>query len=459
VVDRLSKAVIVAPCNKTITAEETAQLYLDNVWRRTGLPQQVISDRGPQFASKVMQEIWNKLGVKSTMSTAFHPQTDGETERVNQELEQYLRVFCNFQVDNWAELIPFMEFAHNARTHSATTHSPFQVWYGYQPEFIPPLNFATNIPTVEERLRSMDRIRNEVTAALKLAAEAMKRSGPKEPSKIFTEGDLVWLEGTNIHTTHPKAKLAPRRHGPFKVVYSTQTNTKLLLPKSWRIHPVFHNSLISPYKETAAHGPNYSRPPPDIVEGEDEHYEVETILQSRPSPNRRGIQYLVKWKGYPNSENSWLPATGMKHALDLVRQFHDRNPRSPKPPTIHALQAQPDHKEGMLLRTDLRNKNLSQHVIVGTSPDQSRDLGSLSGLRKQSPDQSHVRSHAQSRAKSLAPLSVSGPLTSARNGPGPGTSPLSIVDGIREIPLARPPRIIPTHRPINSHDRGKLSHG
>src|ERR1700733_11671735 len=79
---------------------------MNNVWRHTGLPHQVISDRGPQFTSKVMQEVWKKLNVKSTMSTAFHPQTDGETERVNQELEQYLRVFGNFQQDNWVNLIP-----------------------------------------------------------------------------------------------------------------------------------------------------------------------------------------------------------------------------------------------------------------------------------------------------------------------------------------------------------------
>ena len=224
VINRLSKAVIVTPCTKTIMADGTAQLYLNHVWKRTGLPQQVISDCGPQFASKVMQEIWSKLGVKSTMSTAFHPQTDGEMEQVNQELEQYLCIFCNYQVDNWADLIPFMEFAHNAHIHSATGHSPFKIWYGYQPEFIPPLNFATTIPMVEERLKSMDRIRNEVTAALKLAAETMKCTGLEQPSRTFKEGDLVWLEGTNIHTMHPKAKLAPRRHGPFKVVYSTATN-------------------------------------------------------------------------------------------------------------------------------------------------------------------------------------------------------------------------------------------
>jgi hypothetical protein len=94
-----------------------------------------------------MQEVWKKLGIQSTMSTAFHPQTDGETERVNQELEQYLQVFCNFQQDNWVDLIPFMEFAHNAQHHSATGRSPFEVWYGFNPGFVPPVNFTSKIPT------------------------------------------------------------------------------------------------------------------------------------------------------------------------------------------------------------------------------------------------------------------------------------------------------------------------
>jgi hypothetical protein len=93
-------------------------------------------------------------------------------------------------------------------------------------------------------------------------------------------------------------------HGPFKIITTTATNSRLQLPKQWRIHPVFHNSLLTPYNETPEHGPNYTQPPPEIIEGEDEHYEVETILNARPTPNRRGIQYLVKWKGYPDSENT-----------------------------------------------------------------------------------------------------------------------------------------------------------
>ena len=152
VVDCLSKATILAPCNKTVTAEETSQLYINHVWKQTGLPKKVISDRGLQFTSKVMCEIWEKLGVKSALSTAFHLQTNGETKQVNQELEQYLHIFCNFQANNWADLLLFMEFTHNARAHSTTGKSPFEVWYRYRPEFNPPAKFTTTIPTVKERL-------------------------------------------------------------------------------------------------------------------------------------------------------------------------------------------------------------------------------------------------------------------------------------------------------------------
>jgi hypothetical protein len=147
------------------------------------------------------------------------------------------------------------------------------------------------------------------------------------PSQKFTMNQQDWLEGTNVKTTHPKAKLAPRHHGPFKILSTTPTNSRLKLPTHWRIHPMFHNSLLTPYTITPEHRPNYTQPPPTIVEGEDEHYEVETVLNVRTTPNQRGIQYLVKWKGYPDSENSWVSATGMKHAMALVKDFHRQHLR------------------------------------------------------------------------------------------------------------------------------------
>jgi len=143
VVDRHSKAIILSLCNKNITAVETSQLLLDNVWKRTGFPTIIILDRGPQFAAQATQELWRKLGIKQKLSTAFHPQTDGESEWVNQEIEQYLRICGNFQQDDWAALLPIIEFAHNTRPHRSTHKSPFEIWYGYHLTFKPPLQLQT----------------------------------------------------------------------------------------------------------------------------------------------------------------------------------------------------------------------------------------------------------------------------------------------------------------------------
>jgi len=108
----------------------------------------------------------------------------------------------------------------------------------------------------------------------------MRSGGPAKLSHTFHKNNLVLLEATNLQTTHPKAKLAPRRYGPFKVIWASPTNCKLELPLQMQIHPVFHNSLLKPYRETAAHGPNFTRPPPEIVGEEEGHYEIEKILQS-----------------------------------------------------------------------------------------------------------------------------------------------------------------------------------
>jgi Chromo (CHRromatin Organisation MOdifier) domain len=134
------------------------------------------------------------------------------------------------------------------------------------------------------------------------------------------KGQKVWLEGRNIKTFHPSSKLAPKRHGPF-VIESVISPVayKLALPSHWKIHNVFYANLLTPYKETDAHGPNFTSPPPEIIEGEPE-YEVECILASRCFSRHRKLQYLVKWQGYPSSKNSWQNAMDM-HTPDLIREF------------------------------------------------------------------------------------------------------------------------------------------
>jgi len=197
----------------------------------------------------------------------------------------------------------------------------------------------------------------------------MRKSGPTVESHTFCKDDLVLLEATNLQTTHPKAKLVPQHYRPFKVLWASPTNCKLELPPQMRIHPVFHNSLLKPYKETMAHGPNFTRPPPEIVGGKEGHYEIERILTSRPTRNRKSTQYLVKWKGYPDSENSWLPAKELQSARELLKQFHDCQVQIVT--TKQALQVQWKPKEGILSRASPAPPHLKRglHEKASSPPD------------------------------------------------------------------------------------------
>ena len=147
------------------------------------------------------------------------------------------------------------------------------------------------------------------------------------PSSQFAVGDQVWLEGSHLRLPHQSTKLAPKRYGPFTITKQINPVTyQLTLPATWQIHPMFHASLLSPYVETDAHGPNYSRPPPDLIGGE-EFYKVEQIQDHRCHGCSRMLQYLIKWKGSPESDNTWEPAD-LALTPDLLKQYHKHRPLS-----------------------------------------------------------------------------------------------------------------------------------
>jgi len=160
----------------------------------------------------------------------FHPQTDGESEQVNLEIEQYLHICGNFQQDDWATLLPLIEFAYNVQPHCSTHRSPFKVWYGFHLTFKPPLQLQTRLQSMDEHVQYLEQICKEVTAALHIAAQEMRSRGLPTLSHTFHKDDLVLLEATNLQTTHLKAKLTPRHYGPLKVLWASPTNCKLALP-------------------------------------------------------------------------------------------------------------------------------------------------------------------------------------------------------------------------------------
>src|SRR5258708_39165432 len=145
----------------------------------------------------------------------------------------------------------------------------------------------------------------------------------------FVIGTQVWLEGTHLCLLYQATKLAPKRYGPFEITKEiSPVAYQLRLPAAWNIHDVFHASLLSPYHETNAHGPNYSRPPPDLIEGEEE-YEVERIINHRCTGRARTLQYLVKWIGYLEVDNTWEPADQV-HTPQLTNAYHQQHPLEDK---------------------------------------------------------------------------------------------------------------------------------
>ena len=197
--------------------------------------------------------------------------------------------------------------------------------YGYNPTFAPQITPRSNIPRIEQRLERLEQLREETKASLEVAAELMRRKTTKNKVKLEA-GQKVWLSGKNITTTHPKDKLAPKLHGPFKIEERLGPVTyKLKLLPTWKIHPMFHASLIILYRETAAHSPNYEQPSPDLIEGQEE-YEVEEILDQRKQGRR--YQYLVHWKGYPDSSNKWITRMNLKNARELVEAYNIWHPNS-----------------------------------------------------------------------------------------------------------------------------------
>jgi len=318
-----SKASIFLPCKEAIDSEGVAQLYLTHVLPHYGIPKKIILDRDPQFTSRFGTELCRLLDIQQNISTAYHPQIDGASERTNQTLKQYLRMFCGTQQNNWHTWLPLAQYTKNSWPSATTKKAPFDLIMGYTPRVHQPIR-STDIPTLGKRLDHIKEAREAAQEAQHKAQESWIKDRPQY--RPFVIGDKVWLEGTNLCLpANITQKLSPRRYGPFKVAAKVSAVTyKIELPEHWKIHNVFHASLLTPYKETSQHGPNFLEPPPDILEGEPE-WEVEKILQTRRFGRNKKKQYLVRWKEYSPSHDSWVDESDM-NAPDLVKEFYKSHP-------------------------------------------------------------------------------------------------------------------------------------
>jgi hypothetical protein len=329
IVDHYTKQIHLFPVTTQLTADGVASIYFEQVFPRHGIPKKIISDRGPQIAARSMRALYKRLGIDAGLTTAYHPQANGQVERKKQEVEIYLKLFTGKRQDDWADLLPTAEFVINSRLNSATGHTPFELLYGYMPDFTIPVGRPSGIPVLDKCLQNLQVVRKDAKAALRLSKKRMQTDVEQrmKPYK-FNVGDKVWLQAKQIKVHQQSAKLGPKQLGPFEVTeVRSDIDYKLALPPALQIHDVFHVDRLSPYKGNEVNGQEPPPPEPVTVEGEEE-YEVDHIRDSKLFG--RTLKYLVRWTGYGEGEDTWEPAKNLEHAQDKVLEFYSKNPGAPR---------------------------------------------------------------------------------------------------------------------------------
>ena len=311
VIDRLTKQRHYIPTNKTITSEGVADLYYGNVWRHRGLPSAATSDRGTQFVSDFWQRLTKRLGIESRLSTAYHPETDGQTENANAVMEQYLRAFVSHFQDDWVKWLPGAEFAVNNNISESTGVTPFFANYGYHPRMglEPPEPLTITSQRQRLQIEGADEFANHMEEIQQLlkeeilkaqATQERKANMHRTPAPDYKVGDLVYISAKDIKTTRPSKKLDYKNFGPYPVKRVVSPNAyEIQLPPGSRVHPVFSTSRIHPSRDDPLPG-QLLPPPPPVVLGETEaenEYEVENVLDFKLIKKWKKLKYLVRYKG------------------------------------------------------------------------------------------------------------------------------------------------------------------
>jgi hypothetical protein len=319
VVDRFTKYAHFFATKHPYTAQTIAQLILDNVVKLHGLPKTIVTDRDPVFLSKFWKELFQLYGVKLTMSTAYHPQTDGQTERVNQCLEMYLRCAIHDSPKQWKKWLPLAELWYNSSFHSSLGCSPFKALYAYEPNLaLTPTVSTETSATVTEMIQHRELHLQALKDHLATAQNKMKVQADKKRTCLeFAVGEQVLLKlqpyVQSSVANRPYPKLAFKYYGPYEVLEKIgKVAYKLKLPEGSLIHPVFHISQLKAF--TPAYTPVFSELPmvSDITASTTE---PEAILGRRlvKKGNHAIPQIKVKWSNLPETAATWEDYNVLKH--------------------------------------------------------------------------------------------------------------------------------------------------
>ncbi|KAJ9531406.1 hypothetical protein QJQ45_006884 [Haematococcus lacustris] len=349
-VDRLSKMVHLVPTKESISAFDMATHFFHEVVRLHGMPASVITDRGPHFNSHFWEHVCALCKVAHYMSSAYHPESDGQTERVNRVIEEMLRHYVNDAHTDWAEHLPWVEFAINNSWHESIRQTPFFLNYGQHPLTPATLDLPRKVPkasafaeNVEKEVHKARQCWREAQQRMKALVDGKRREVTYKPEQ------LVMLSTVNMRKRKDEVgvrKLKPRYVGPFVVLRMIGlVAVQIQLPHRWtRMHNVFHVSLVKPYLGTQA--PNMAAPPPvQWLDGEPV-YEVEKLLQHKlvkvrgrgngkgrkPGKNvKQALEFLVRWVGYSEEHDTWEPQKNLVNCDEALQQYIDEHGPLPVP--------------------------------------------------------------------------------------------------------------------------------
>ena len=346
VVDRLTKMRHYVPCtaketDKGTSAPAMARLLLDHVFQLHGLPETIVSDRGPQFISSFWEYLTRSLDIKRKLSTAYHPQTDGQTERANQDLENYLRRYVSWTKDDWARWLSVAEFAANAAPSATTGISPFHAVYGYEPRMDFDILAETDSPPLDPSKHHAKRQAEALATSLRgtwvdlkeamqtSQARVSSRENEKRKDPTLATGDLAYLDKRHLSRGRPTPKLDYRWTGPYKVEAVHGGSAKLLLPAGSKKHRTVNLSYLRQFDNDPLPGQTTDSESPDpVIAGEDpseDEFEVMCILDAWINRQYRGgrLEFRVAWRGWPE-DSTWYNADDgeFSHAKDALNKFY-----------------------------------------------------------------------------------------------------------------------------------------
>lgn len=337
--DRLGSDIRIVPTKSNLTAEELAVVFFDNWYCENGLPSDIVCDRDKLFVSRFWRALTKLTGVKLKMSSSYHPETDGSSERSNKTVNQMLRYHVRRNQKGWARALPRIRFQIMNTRNASTGFSGFQLLMGRSPRVIPPIIPSNLPPDLQDAAKSaadvLSRLNDDVAQArdnLMLAkiTQAHNVSTTRAPDPQYKVGDWVMLSTANRRHEYKKkgekraAKFFPRWDGPFCVTKCNTEASTYTLDLPTDAYPTFHVAQLKRHlanDSTLFPSREFEQPGPTMTPDGLEEFFVEKIIDSRR--RGRGWQFLVRWLGYAPQHDLWIAAAELDDCEALDKWYEE----------------------------------------------------------------------------------------------------------------------------------------